>query len=189
MRRDEEGETLILSVDIALRKSGWVLLSDNHTILEHGIITVPPKLQYTEASMFVYEKFLELFLRVKKGYPDDIQLVVEDVADFFHKVSALGIHAARTAAILAWKHAHHSNLNVSYYTPSSVKYFLTNKRGADKELVLSGIKEKYPQYDYSQLAEDEVDALGLALLHIHRGENNEPVSKTKQRRVSKGPRR
>ena len=178
---------MIVAVDIALRKSGYVVTDDKGKVIHKGMVLVPPKEKYTTYIQTLYLGFLEVFRDIQGKFPDaELELVVEDVADFFHKTSALGIHAARTACVLAWVNLHISKNEVSYYTPSKVKYFLTNKRGADKDLLKSSLQEKYPHIELEGLEEDEIDALALALLHIHNrtGENSEPiVQKTKRKRA------
>lgn len=174
---------MILGIDIALRKSGYTLTTpDGNTILKKGIVLVPDKQQYTEYVATIYSQFLEIFLSIREEYGEDIVLVVESVADVFHKTAALAIHAARTAMIISWQHAHFSKDTVVYYTPSSVKYFLTNKRGAKKDELRSSIATKYPQISLEGLEEDEIDALALILRYL--GEKNEqsvPVAKRKRR--------
>ena len=174
---------LYIGVDIALRKSGYVVLDEQMNIIQREVVVIPDKLDYTSSVYELFEKFTTLFKALPAGA--ELHLVVEDVLAFVHIKSALAIHAARTACILAWHHAHTSNRNIAYHTPNSVKYWLTKKRGAKKPDVLAAMQAKYPQYAYDTFTEDEVDALALVLYHLEEESSVKPVPKPKRRRVSK----
>lgn len=157
----------IFAVDIALRKSGLLLLDPASNILYHKILVVKPKVEYTEAMLQIYDDISETYNYIQKQYsPEHLSTVMEDVAGFVHVKAALAIHAARTAAVLAFHHSHTPHKDITYYTPNVVKHWLAGKRGAKKDELLAGLKIQFPQYNYSTLKEDEIDALALGLFHI-----------------------
>ncbi len=177
-----------LGVDIALRKSGLALLDGDDKLVYHDIITVPAKVDYTEAVLEIYEKVTAAYTFIENKFsPENLTTVMEDVAGFVHIKAALAIHAARTAAVLAYHHSHTSNRSIVYYTPNAVKYWLANKRGAKKEELQSAIASRFPQYNYASLGEDEIDALALVLYHTKGVQSTDAnvVSGTKRRRVPK----
>lgn len=156
----------IFAVDIALRKSGLLLLDPTGSILYHKVLVVKPKVAYTEAVLQIYDDISETYSFIQKQYaPSHLTTVMEDVAGFVHVKAALAIHAARTAAVLAYHHSHIPHKEITYYTPNVVKHWLAGKRGAKKDELLAGLKLQFPQYNYSTLQEDEIDALALGLFH------------------------
>jgi Holliday junction resolvasome RuvABC endonuclease subunit len=170
-------------VDIALRKSGLVVVDETGKMVMRDTLVVPAKDDLTAAVLKIYEKLLTVLGTIPDG---DLIYVIEDVAGFVHIKAALGIHAGRTAAILAYHHSHISNKAIEYHTPNDVKLWIAGKRSASKEEVLAGMKLRFPEYPYSVMSEDEIDALALCLYSIHGSKNAKSVPSTKRR---KAPRR
>lgn len=175
-----------LGVDIALRKSGLCLMDETGNVVYTDTIVIPAKVEYTEAVLKIYEKLSEAYTFIlEKFKPEHLTTVMEDVAGFVHIKAALAIHAARTAAVLAYHHSHTSNKDIAYHTPNVVKHWLTGKRGAKKEELQAALAVRFPQYSYTELTEDEIDALALVLYHLQGNTNANIVSGTKRKRVSK----
>lgn len=152
----------VISVDIAFRKTGLVLLNETGEIEKHKTLIVKTKIQYVEGMKILYDLFSNEFESLNTK---DYILVVEDVASYVHIKAALSIHAARSAVIIAWMNSDGDKDRVFMATPNQVKKFYTGKANAGKDAVLSGLKLRYPHYDYTSLTEDEIDALALALYY------------------------
>jgi len=175
-------------IDIALRKSGFILLDESGKIVYHEVFVVPAKVEYTEAVLKIYEKLSEVYSFIlNKFKPEHLTTVMEDVAGFVHIKAALAIHAARTSGVLAYHHSHISNKNIVYHTPNAVKHWLTKKRGAKKDELLVALTSVFPEYNYSLLQEDEIDALALALYHMKgvQKDDDKVVPRAKRGRVSR----
>ena len=174
-----------VGIDIALRKSGIIVLDENKNIIYKDVLVIKPKFEHIEAVQIIYNYFKDFKL------PDDtteVSWVIEDVLAMVHLKAALSIHAARTAATLGiLNKSHTSNKDIVYYTPNAVKYWLTNKRGGSKDELLVGLKVKFPDYDYDSLTEDERDALALVLYHLKEVgiDTSTFISGIKRRRSSK----
>lgn len=173
-----------IGIDIALRKTGIVTINDANIIVQHSTFIVPPRYVKNEAIGIIFEHFQKLSL------PEDCNeaiFVVEDVLARVHLRTALSIEAARTACILGiLSNTHPSNKHIYYYTPNAVKYHFARKRGAKKDELLAALRIAHPEYDYTSLTEDEIDALALGLLHREKPtEKEKNVSKKKPVRKSK----
>lgn len=158
---------MILAIDIALRKTGVILLDDNQKIKFKDTLVIPPKIPQWAAINQIYSYFKLLSVSL----PEGTSFVIEDVLSVVSVKTALAIHSARTAATLAIQHSCNQP-NISYYSPNDVKLRYGGKRGAKKEELLSGLKKEFPQYGYTNLTEDEIDALGLALYHRYRQQDS-----------------
>lgn len=152
----------VISVDIAFRKTGLVILNQAGEIESHKTLIVKDKIKYVEGMKVLYDLFNQEFQNINTG---NYILVVEDVASYVHIKAALSIHAARSAVVIAWMNSDGDKNRVFMATPNQVKKFYTGKANAGKDAVLAGLKIKYPQYDYTSLTEDEIDALALALYY------------------------
>lgn len=154
-------------VDIALRKSGLVVLDEVGTLVHSQVVTVKPKLDLTAAVLKIYEDLGEAYTLIRENYPvTSMVTVLEDVAGFVNIKAALGIHAGRTSAILAYHHSNIPHHAISYHTPNVIKHWLAGQRGAKKDALLAALRVKFPKYDYDSLSEDEIDALALCLYEM-----------------------
>lgn len=179
----------IISLDVALRKSGLIVLSSEREIVYKNTLVIP-KVDLTESLRLLTDIYNTEFYKIGENFPGEKVFVVEDVLGYVSIKTALGIHAARVASVISWLNTHPSHDKVYYYTPNEVKHHFANKRGAKKDELLAGLSARFPKYDYKSLTEDEIDALALALYHIHSGKDKKdnaekkPVRKTQRKQRS-----
>lgn len=168
-----------LGIDIALRKTGIVIVDEKGEILYRDVLIVPAKYDYTAAVKIIYDYFINL--KIPSG-ADEVVWVVEDVLGMVHIKAGLAIHAARTAVVLAYHNSHISKKSIIYHTPNEVKYWLTGKRGAKKPEMEAALIARFPEYDFSLLSEDEKDALALVLYTMKGVKSADTISRVKPRR-------
>ncbi len=149
----------ILAVDPAVRNTGYAVLEGDpksQTVLDFGVITVPPKIKQSAALSAVSTSLSNL---IKKWQPDEV--AVEGIIYVQSHQTAISMGAARAAAMIAG--ASHG-LKVYEYAPRKVKKAVVGNGTAKKEQVafmiraLLGLAETPPH--------DAADALAIGLAHL-----------------------
>lgn len=154
----------VIAVDIAFRKSGFVILEHPSGALKFSTtISINKKLSRAEALLSIYDIFEQYFAA---ELVEDHLLILEDVMTFGHLKAAVAIETARTAAALAYHHVCRRmevRPHIIYATPGEVKGHFSGKRGAKKPELFEKFITQFPEYAALSLGEDEMDALILGL--------------------------
>lgn len=176
---------VIISIDIALNKSGVAVLSNLLEVEETSLITVTQSWDYYRKIAFLYDSYTDLFSRVLTASPSSHILVLEGRLKAGWRASSMAsIEGARVSAYLAYHHIcekHEKKPEVFVYDPNVVKYFIAKKRSANKDEMYEKALSRFSFLKGLEYQEDEFDAIYLGLYHLL-GEKNEHSRRDKKAR-------
>ena len=149
----------ILGIDPGSRYTGYAVIDTvggNATVVEHGVVKLPPK-----QPVFERLKVLDTALRelVDRHRPDE--LVVEEVFAAHNVRSALVLGQVRGVVVVAAG----SHCPVFEYSARAVKKAVVGYGQADKDQVAQMVTALLRLPEKPQ--QDAADALALALCHMH----------------------
>jgi crossover junction endodeoxyribonuclease RuvC len=149
----------ILSIDPAIRNTGYAVVDGNHQeqrALDHGVISIPTKLTQSKALGAIASTLGNL---IKKWEPDEV--AVEGIIYVQSHRTAISMGAARGAALIA---AASHGLRVFEYAPTKVKQAVVGKGAADKKQVAFMVRALLGLSETP--SPDAADALAIGLAHL-----------------------
>lgn len=183
--RDQD---IIISLDVALNKSGLAILNLQGEVLHTQLIKVTTGWEYYRKIGYLYDEYQRLFNSILTAGPSSSILVLEGRLKAGWSGSTLAsIEGARVSSYLAYKSTcqrHEKDVNVVAYDPGEVKVFVSGKRNAKKDEMLTKALSRFTCLQVVEYQEDIYDAIYLALRHIEKG-NREPASKGNKRSKQK----
>lgn len=186
---------ILVTLDIALNKTGMSIMTTNNSVLSTRIIKVDEKTKYYDKLSELYTIYCELFTAIFQKYKDkSLILVLEGRLKAGFSGSALAsIEGARVTVYHAFKNTaskYENSVEVVTYDPNSVKYGLSGKRNADKAYMFSSVSSYFSSLSkLSSLSEDELDAIYLGLYHNKLIEGKNANRRVKKVRKIQTPRR
>lgn len=169
------GEDIVIGVDIALNKTGIVIMSQKMKIVYTHTLVLKQNLTYLAKLDEILTYFREFFEEVFEQKPASVQLVLEGrLTRGFSGSTLASIEGARVTTY----HAFHLTLqkcvpgekpNVFIYSPGVVKQFFTGKTTANKSEMLKSAYSRFSSLEKIEFQEDVFDAIYLGLFHILEG--------------------
>jgi crossover junction endodeoxyribonuclease RuvC len=150
----------IIGIDPGLIKTGWgVIEKINNQVkyIDSGTIKTDTKLLLSERLLNIYKNIDEII----KLYKPEVFSIEETFVNK-NPLSSLKLGQARGVAILC---ASLNNIPVFEYSPNLIKKTITGVGKAHKEQMVMMIKYIFPRIQIE--AEDEADALGVAVCHCN----------------------
>lgn len=149
----------ILAIDPAIRHTGYAILEGDHkmqTMLDYGVITLPPRLKQTACLAAIYQHISHL---IDKWQPE--QCAIERIIYVQSKETAIYMGSARAAALIP---AAISCLPIVEYSPTAIKKAVVGRGTATKDQVAFMMRallklDKTPP-------SDAADALAIAFAHL-----------------------
>lgn len=150
---------IVLSVDPALRNTGYALLDGDHLsqkVIDYGVISIPQRIPQSGALSAVR---MGLHNLIQKHEPDVV--AVEGIIFVQSVRTAISMGAARAATLIA---AADSGLEIFEYSPTKVKSAVVGNGRASKEQVAFMVRallglDTTPPHDAS-------DALAIGIAHL-----------------------
>lgn len=153
-----KNKRFILGVDPGLNFTGWGIvesLSNSEKYISHGVIETKKNTELGQRLNKIYEG-LEII--VEKYAPSHIS--IEKIFSNSNPESTLKLGKARGVVFLL---AARKNLDISEYSPNTVKKNLVGYGHADKNQIIKMIERIYPSIKI--YSEDSADALAVAICH------------------------
>ncbi len=147
-----------MGVDPGLNNTGWGLiesLPNKEIYLSHGIIKTNNKDDLGSRLNLIYNKLFQLTDTYKPQY-----IAVEKIFSNTNPESTLKLGKARGMVFLV---AAQKNINLSEYSPNTVKKNLVGYGHANKFQIIEMIKRIYPEIQIDN--DDSADALAVATCH------------------------
>jgi len=162
----------VLGIDPGTLNLGYGIVDegeDGVSMVECGVLTMPPKIPVEQRLCFFYNKLGEIITHYQ---PEEVAIEEPFVAR--NARSALAVGRAQAIAILA---AANRKLPVFRYLPAQVKQQVTNYGGSGKEQVQEMVKI---QLGLSQIPQpsDAADALAVAICHLHQRHFDQLIAKS-----------
>lgn len=174
---------IILGLDPGTRHTGYGVVEidgKKEAVLDYGAVEMSRRMDHTLRLARIYETILHV---IDTHNPD--MCAVEMPVYGKNAQSMLKLGRAQAAVMLA---ATHREIPVSEYSPKEVKKSVVGNGNAAKEQVWYMLKAMLNITDERGL--DASDALGVALCHAHRVQQNSPGStKTWEAFVKTNPER
>ncbi len=148
----------ILGIDPGLNYTGWGVIesaSNQEKYISHGVIKTDSKLKLENRLNTIYEDLLKIIEKYKPN-----QISVEKIFSNSNPESTLKLGKARGIIFLV---AARKKLDISEYSPNTVKKNLVGYGHASKNQVLKMIERIYPNILIQD--EDSADALAVAICH------------------------
>jgi len=169
---------IFLSIDIALNKTGFVILSRNTTILLARVIKVKQHWEYYRKIAYLYNYFSILFGEILKCSPQSSTLLLEGrLKAGFSGNTLASIEGARVSTYLAYYHTclqHEIDVQFSMYGPQLIKKHFTGKGNANKEQMHKSFISQFSSYSDLEYQEDIFDALYLGIYHLEKHPGKAP---------------
>jgi len=149
----------VLSVDPAIRNTGFAIIEGNHRdfkALDYGVISIPQKIPQSGALAAIRTGISNL---IKKWEPDSVS--VEGIIFVQSHKTAISMGAARAATLIA---AADFGLEIYEYAPTKAKQAVVGKGTASKDQVafmiraLLGLDQTPPS--------DAADAMAIGIAHL-----------------------
>ena len=153
-----KNKKLILGVDPGLNFTGWGMvesLSNSEKYISHGVIETKKRNGLGQRLNKIYEGLEKI---VDKYSPNHIS--IEKIFSNSNPDSTLKLGKARGIVFLL---AARKNLDISEYSPNTVKKNLVGYGHADKNQIIKMIERIYPSIKI--YSEDSADALAVAICH------------------------
>jgi crossover junction endodeoxyribonuclease RuvC len=162
---------IVLGIDPGTRHTGYGVVAverRKETVLDYGVLDLPPKLDHTLRLQRIYEAVLGV---IDAHHPDECAVEMPVYGQDAQAMLKLG--RAQAAVMLA---AAHREVPVTQYTPKEVKKAVVGNGNAAKEQVWYMVAAQLGLTEHRGL--DASDALAVALCHAHRVEQG-PTGKFK----------
>ena len=153
-----KNKRFILGIDPGLTFTGWGVvesLSNSEKYISHGVIETKKSTELGQRLKKIYEG-LEII--IEKYAPNHIS--IEKIFSNSNPDSTLKLGKARGVVFLL---AARKNLDISEYSPNTVKKNLVGYGHADKNQIIKMIERIYPSIKI--YSEDSADALAVAICH------------------------
>lgn len=153
---------LILGIDPGLQKTGWGLVhSQGHSLKYHasGLLKTDAEQSLAERLAFLYRGLAQI---IEQYAPETA--AVEETFMNTNPASALKLGQARGVALCVPSVL---GLEVAEYSANKIKKSIVGVGHADKKQVGMMVKRLLPSC--GNIAEDEADALAVAICHAHYG--------------------
>lgn len=179
-------KNILISVDIALNKSGIAILSTDMEVLYTSLLKVTQSWDYYRKVAYLYSSYSDLFTAVLTKEPSSHILVLEGRLKAGWRASSMAsIEGARVASYLAYHHIcekHETKPEIFVYDPNVVKYFVASKRSANKDEMYEAALSRFSFLKGLEYQEDEFDAIYLGLYHLlgEKHEHSRRHSKTRK---------
>lgn len=161
---------LTIGLDVALNRSGLVVLDNSEEILSHQLISVKPSLRYYDKLSSLYDSYCAVFTDVFLARPKNVSLVLEGRLRAGWNGSTLAsIEGARVTAYHAFVlTATHNKcpITVVEVDPNDLKLYIAGKRNANKEEVRAALIKKLPSVTRLDYQEDVYDAVAIAVTYL-----------------------
>lgn len=184
-----KNKDILISVDIALNKSGIAILSTDMEILYTSLLTVTQSWDYYRKVAYLYSYYGTLFDEVLTQRPSSHILVLEGRLKAGWRASSMAsIEGARVSSYLAYHHIcekHEKKTEVFVYDPNVVKHFMASKRSANKDEMYEAALSRFSFLKGLEYQEDEFDAIYLGLYHLLGEKNEHPGRHPKTRKLQK----
>lgn len=152
---------IILGIDPGTRRTGYAVIEtgpDIPYLLESGTLAPSPRQAFPERLLEIYRGLFDV---VERFQPDEI--AVESVFVKHNVSAALKMGHMRGVALLV---AALHEIQVGEYSPAEVKQAIVGSGAASKDQVKFMVRALLRLAEAP--AEDEADALAVALCHVHR---------------------
>ena len=160
-------EKLIMGIDPGLNSTGWGVIQsykNKETYLSHGVIKTNNKEKLGERLNLIHKELISLITKFK---PDFIS--VEKIFSNSNADSTLKLGKARGIVFLV---AAQKKINISEFTPNTVKKNLVGYGHANKLQIIEMIKRIYPNINI--IDDNAADALAVATCHSMRNQSKIP---------------
>ena len=160
-------EQLIMGIDPGLNSTGWGMIKsykNKEIYLSHGVIKTNNKVKLGERLNIIHKDLINLIIKFK---PDFIS--VEKIFSNVNADSTLKLGKARGIVFLA---AAQKQINISEYSPNTVKKNLVGYGHANKLQIIEMIKRIYP--NINTIDDNAADALAVATCHAMQNQSKIP---------------
>ncbi len=154
-----KNKNYILGIDPGLNNTGWGVvesINNKEIYISHGVIKTESKNILGERLNFIYDNLSNLFKKFKPCH-----VAVEKIFSNKNPDSTLKLGKARGIVFLV---AAKKNVNISEYSPNTVKKNLVGYGHASKLQIIEMISRIYPGIDIGN-NDDSADALAVATCH------------------------
>jgi crossover junction endodeoxyribonuclease RuvC len=160
---------LVLGIDPGLATTGYGLVQEIGSSLQavaYGVITTPSEHGLPKRLQQIYQELSDL---IQQHRPDEG--AVEELFFSRNVRTAMSVGQARGVALLAMADA---NLNVTDYTPRTIKQAVSGFGGAEKIQMQRTVKLLLGLDDLPR-PDDAADALAVAICHLHSARLNQAI--------------
>lgn len=187
MKKHIADKHIVVSVDIAVNKSGIAILDSASRIIHTEVLSLKASWDYYRKLSEILSFFTDYFNRVLDYGPKKIDLVLEGrLKRGFSGETLASIEGARVSVYHAFhltvhSHEKHKESLVAVYTPDLVKEYFTGRGNASKSAMYSAATTKYSSLKKVKFQEDIFDAIYLGVYHL--ASDKPPPKAGKKRRV------
>lgn len=162
---------IVIALDIALNKSGFVVMDEKGKVLYTKVVEPNKKFKYYKKLSYLFEAFQEVFTLVLEKYPEhSVTLAMEDRLKAGWGGNTLAtIEGARVTAYHAYRIACANagkEVIMELHDPNDLKLQFTGKRNAGK-MEMKSASERYKSFDGIEYQEDIYDSIFLALRSLY----------------------
>ncbi len=160
-------EQLIMGIDPGLNSTGWGVIQsykNKEIYLSHGVIKTNNKEKLGERLNVIHKELISLITKFK---PDFIS--VEKIFSNANADSTLKLGKARGIVFLV---AAQKKINISEFSPNTVKKNLVGYGHANKLQIIEMIKRIYPNINI--IDDNAADALAVATCHSMQNQSKIP---------------
>ncbi|MFA5626189.1 MAG: hypothetical protein WC965_01775 [Thiohalomonadaceae bacterium] len=165
------GKDIIVAVDIALNKTGIVIMS-GMTVVRSDVFTLKTSGNYLDKLDKIHAYFLEYFDELFKMEPNSIELVLEGrLSRGFSGNVLASIEGARVTTYLSFhaklrEYVNGEKPKVFIYSPGTVKKFFAGRENATKSAMHTAVVSRFSSLKKIKFQEDVYDAIYLGLYHL-----------------------
>jgi crossover junction endodeoxyribonuclease RuvC len=155
-----------LGIDPGLQKTGWAVIEHKTGALTHicsGVVITSASLMMPERLLFIQNSLNQI---IKDFAP--ATAAIEDTYVNVNAKSSLKLAHARAAAMLTLAAA---GLSPTEYAARAIKKSIVGSGNAEKEQVKNMMHYLIPNITPASIHADEMDAIAIAICHLHHVSN------------------
>lgn len=181
------GKNILIALDVALNKSGLVVMDTDKRLLHSEVIEVKTHWDYYRKLDYLYDWYRAKFDAILTQEPKSAILVLEGrLKAGFSGNTLASIEGARVTAHRAFHTtAAQYEIDVKHviYGPQKVKKYFAGRVNADKDMMYKAATSQFSQLSKLEYQEDIFDAIYLGLYHLSEEAQNGKVSKKRTRKT------